>query len=689
MPLFTCILTPKKSAPNDVISLACAVDAKTARIAAMKAEMLLEETYPELSNHYFKPKVCADRVGLPCPKVGELCADFMKHNQWNDETKEIEPISLDEHDNEENDDITTKSKSIFDLPVDARVAYILLYGSEPDVVDMGQLSNAYDLINDDEAEPHLRAIIDGLLRVPQVKSMLVSSVEKLIDAIQAHTPTLVSWPDVVTFAEKWIHTPHSERQHSQDENISALRTYDMLDTEIALAINGVNPLKACASDVKNAKDIINKRNQVWRAWSTSFRIVPGILEIDREIIFEIITAGLKHDIFSTDASARKEFVRKCLTERCGMIFEDSTQQSHSHQAENQETENTTTTPETSNNKPVVQTMASPATEANTSSSPQENEKNATERNSTNLPDECHTSDNKNDCPTSNFQQRANDMEQAITNKSEEAQGNLHIWKQVQRTDPQFTQKLDGVGYAGTSINAEYMFMRATELFGPTGTGWGYEIFEDQMLPGAPMSEPIYEGSRLIGKRILRDGDGTLITGLNHSIGIRFWYLNNGERKEVISFGATPYLYMSNKSQTVCDGEAKKKSLTDAIKKALSMLGFSADIYLGYFDNPEYTKENAIEFDIKNATNKAEGATRLREELDEELKKVAETLRTAVTPNEADKILGSVARKIEAHRKNAQKNNDAEYEKYLGGRLKRLNQIKTERIAELEAQEETA
>lgn len=71
-----------------------------------------------------------------------------------------------------------------------------MYGAEPDAVDMEHLSNAYDLINDDEAEPRMRAIVDALPRVPQVKSMLVTSVEKLIEAIQAKSPAMTTWPEV-------------------------------------------------------------------------------------------------------------------------------------------------------------------------------------------------------------------------------------------------------------------------------------------------------------------------------------------------------------------------------------------------------------------------------------------------------------------------------------------------------------
>lgn len=261
--------------------------------------------------------------------------------------------------------------------------------------------------------------------------------------------------------------------------------------------------------------------------------------------------------------------------------------------------------------------------------------------------------------------------------------NMKIWRSVMRTDPRYTKDLAGVGFEGTSINAEYMVMRATEIFGPIGTGWGFEVMEDRMLPGAPMSEAIYEDKKFIGNRLLRDGDGTLITEKNHSIKIKFWYAIEGDiRGEVEAYGATKYLYKTRNGIT-CDGEAQKKSLTDAIKKALSLLGFSADVWLGLYDQAEYKQENAIEFDIRNASDKAEDITRIRKELDEKFKMNTDTMRSAVTPNEVSGIASSLTRVMGVHLKAAREKADLEYVKYLEGRLRRLEEVKTECLAKLQ------
>ncbi|HDJ1439745.1 TPA: hypothetical protein PPN70_002166, partial [Serratia rubidaea] len=283
--------------------------------------------------------------------------------------------------------------------------------------------------------------------------------------------------------------------------------------------------------------------------------------------------------------------------------------------------------------------------------------------------------------TDDFQQRATQVEQVIAEQPAEAQQNLDVWKRVMRTDPRYTKPIEGAGYAGTSINSEYMFMRATEIFGPIGTGWGFDIVEEKMIAGAPMSEAVFEGGKIIGNCILRDADGTILFEQNHSLQIEFWYVLNETKGRVTAYGATPYMYKTKRG-FMADSEVMKKSLTDAIKKSLSMLGFSADVFLGWHDLPEYREENATEFAIKNASDKAEDVTRLREELDEKLSAVAETISTAVTVNEASKVHGSIAREVEAHRKAAEAKGDTEHAKYLASRLRRLTVLKDERITAL-------
>ena len=53
--------------------------------------------------------------------------------------------------------------------------------------------------------------------------------------------------------------------------------------------------------------------------------------------------------------------------------------------------------------------------------------------------------------------------------------NLSIWNKVQETDPKFTKK----DYGGfTSINGVYLYKKATDIFGPIGIGWGFDILDE-------------------------------------------------------------------------------------------------------------------------------------------------------------------------------------------------------------------
>jgi hypothetical protein len=703
MPLFTCGFPPKKSAAaNGTVALAIAVEAKNAKLAEMKATMLLEEAFPNSTSNFFKPKICADREGLPRPPIDQFDAEWMTKNQWNDDTKEYEPIPLqaqaEEEEEEEDESAFTSSKTIFELPIDVRVAYILMYGTEPDTVDLEHLSNAYDLINDDEAEPRLRAIVDALPRVPQVKSMLITSVEKLIEAIQAKSPAMTSWPEVKKFADSWVHTANADRAPAPENNTAITRSYDALDNEIALALMGVNPLHAKASDVTAAKELIKKRDQTWRAWSMSLRVIVGILDIDREIIFEMITVGLSYPEFSTNSDIRRKFIHKCLSERCGMIFD--AEEEPAQNAASQATDSQQKVPTSQDEQLKVQNFGDGKFSIDgligNSKKPSEptNEPEADPTPAAGAVKADVQPENKAPATddaiiTDDFQTRASVLEKELGSKEGIAAKNLDIWKRVQRTDPTRTKKKETKDNSGrvirtvTSIRPTYQYMRATEIFGPFGIGWGVDVLEERFDPGIPLMEGIIDSAgRETGKKVMRDGDGKILTSLNHTMKIMLWYNHDGARGEIIAYGHTKYLYASKFGLSV-EEEPSKKSLTDATTKALSSLGFSADVYLGMFEDNEYTQENEYEHSIKNASDKAEDSVRLRKELDERFKANTETMRNAVTSNEVVKICSSLTRVIGSHIKSAKAVADTEHVKYLESRLTRLEEIKVECLAKFE------
>ncbi|MDH2321396.1 hypothetical protein QDQ80_03660 [Providencia rettgeri] len=433
----------------------------------------------------------------------------------------------------------------------------------------------------------------------------------------------------------------------------------------------MKPSDAKSADIRKAKELISTEDKPWKRLSMDLRTFPNVLDIPRENIFALVTEAREKPELFDDANARKAFIDSKLGTNSPKVtslgsgrFAVDNLDAKPANDETPEQPAKTEKPKRASKKKDTPAKVEKEPEPVVIETPVISAPIATEQD--------------------DFQQRAAVIDEVIDSNND----HLNIWKRVQRTDARFTKPLDGVGYTGTSINSTYMFMRATEIFGPIGEGWGYEIVEEKFVNGKPLTEPVLdERNKQVATRFLRDGDGSLFCEQNHSIKIRFWYTIECEtRGEFESYGATPYRYQTTYGIKV-DGEVFKKSLTDAIKKALSMLGFSSDVYMGMHDNPEYVASNKLEYEIKAASDNAEDATRIRKELDEKFTRHTETMRSAVTPNELRGITSTLTREISTHAKLAKQRGDSEYEKYLNGRLRRLNEIEKECLDQLKQKEE--
>lgn len=149
--------------------------------------------------------------------------------------------------------------------------------------------------------------------------------------------------------------------------------------------------------------------------------------------------------------------------------------------------------------------------------------------------------------------------------------NLAIWDEVKRTDPRWTKEFDNGRFQGTATDPIHVYQRATELFGPCGIGWGWEELKDETITDN------YEAVTTI-----------------HYLTIKLWYVWGGKRGEIVAYGGTTMASTTRKGARAVDEDAKKKSLTDALGKAFSFLGFTADVRLGMFDDVNYI-ENTREF----------------------------------------------------------------------------------------------
>lgn len=653
MKTFICVFEPTTEARtnNGAVPLAIALNTANAKLATATAVVKLSETYPEAMDNFNtdEPLISEHLDGSACSTLDAFDEKFAVENEY--DGTQWKPIEY---------------REFKKLATKPRIASLLLFGKTQ--ITNNEFSIALKYLAGTE-DPKIRNIATGLAEITKLSLMDAEQTMEIAQAIYEFANEDVTVEEAKSLGESWL----TEEPEQQQEEISSIkRNYSTIDTEIALALlDDFDPNNVLPSQVKKAKELIDDDDKAWKRWSMDLRTTAGILDIPREKIFSLIAESKKQPELLDNPNARKELIELHLgisKSNDTKKEEITTKLSQTDNASLVSKENTVekeTKPKRSRKKQEVAPKAETSQLIEQTEKPKEPE----------IPSVQHD----------NFEQRASVLDEVLNAGDS---NNLHIWKRVQRTDPRFTKPLEGVGFAGTSINSNYMIMRATEIFGPIGEGWSYEVIEEKLVLGNPITERVFdENNKQIGVRFLRDGDGSLKYEENHSIKIKFWYITEkGKKAEFESYGATPYRYMTTRGMK-SDPEAIKKSLTDAIKKALSMLGFSSDVFMGMHDNPEYLASNKLEFEIKNASEKAEDITRIRKELDEKFTKHTEVMRSAVTENELRGIASTLTREISAHIKSAQERRDNDYEKYLSGRLRRLNQIEKECLDQLKQKEE--
>lgn len=142
--------------------------------------------------------------------------------------------------------------------------------------------------------------------------------------------------------------------------------------------------------------------------------------------------------------------------------------------------------------------------------------------------------------------------------------NLTIWNRFADIDPKFTKPITGRDYGGTSPNPQYVIRCLTEMFGPAGKGFGWNVIAEDF----------------------KEMGGTYL----HWCRIRFWWKDEDGEHSVEEYGQTKAAYMTNAGKLRVDEDAPKKSLTDAIIKGSSHIGVAANIFLGRWDDQKYVAE---------------------------------------------------------------------------------------------------
>lgn len=146
--------------------------------------------------------------------------------------------------------------------------------------------------------------------------------------------------------------------------------------------------------------------------------------------------------------------------------------------------------------------------------------------------------------------------------------NLELWNRVEKTNPKYTKKANVGGNNITSIAPQYQIKNVTEQFGIYGKTWGFKKL---------------------------DFDYSLATEFGLVILDAVFFFPDGE----FPIKNAQKLFMDNAKTKIDDNFAKKLE-TDTLTKAISKLGFNADIFLGLFDDVKYLADVTKEFADKPA-----------------------------------------------------------------------------------------
>ncbi|MCP4268937.1 MAG: hypothetical protein GY951_17695 [Psychromonas sp.] len=243
--------------------------------------------------------------------------------------------------------------------------------------------------------------------------------------------------------------------------------------------------------------------------------------------------------------------------------------------------------------------------------------------------------------------------------------NLKLWESVETTDPSYTKDFNGKGgFAGTSLNPQYLAKKATDKFGAFGLGWGVDIVKESIVEGAPLSYPTNENPNapFIFEKIIE-------------VDIRLWYFLDGNKGEVYQTGNSVFVG-KNKWGFFTDAEAKKKAHTDARGKALSLLGFGADVFLGLFDDPTYVQEAAIEHEIVSTESAIEDKEKMFNDHMEWFAAQMNTLSNARSENEVKGCFKKIARTLQT------KGKRPNYQEIVRKQMRELEAEKDNKLEEI-------
>ena len=130
--------------------------------------------------------------------------------------------------------------------------------------------------------------------------------------------------------------------------------------------------------------------------------------------------------------------------------------------------------------------------------------------------------------------------------------NMKIYEAARRVDDNAKRQFNNGSFSGTDINPMWRIKKLTELFGPCGIGWYYEV---------------------VSERCEEHHDTTMAI-----VDLNLYIKMDGEwSKPIYGTGGNKLVAMT-KSGAKASDEGYKMALTDAISVACKALGIGADVY---------------------------------------------------------------------------------------------------------------
>lgn len=193
--------------------------------------------------------------------------------------------------------------------------------------------------------------------------------------------------------------------------------------------------------------------------------------------------------------------------------------------------------------------------------------------------------------------------------------NMTLWDEVKTPHRKYTKKVSMRG-GFTAIDPQYLIMKATEQFGPYGYGFG-------------LSESIFDYSLLESNRV----------AIHNA---KFFYLKDGERVE---FPITNSVEVVSKNGNM-DIDYAKKAETNTLSKALSKIGFAADVYMGLFDDQDYVQAVDNLNELKDMEEKEEVAKKAYEDIREWIAEQVESADLLSNDESFNKAIDRLKQKVE-------------------------------------------